>query len=119
MKKAIKKFSQSAISFDFPALLAPQLESWKRFWSQQLPSLFSDIFPVLDHTGKRWKLDFLNCYLDKPNYPSCWEAVERGESYTAPLKASFRLIDLKTKKDRKSTRLNSSHTDISRMPSSA
>ena len=31
----------------------------------------------------------------------------------------YNQVDLKVKKDRKSTRLNSSHTDISRMPSSA
>ena len=31
----------------------------------------------------------------------------------------FLVVNLSSKKDRKSTRLNSSHTDISRMPSSA
>lgn len=100
-KTKIKKFSQSVIPFHFPSLLEPQLDSWERFWSQQLPKLFSDIFPVTDHTGKHWRLEFLSCYLDKPNYSSFWEAVERGESYTAPLKAVFRLVNLKTKTSNK------------------
>ena len=38
---------------------------------------------------------------------------------SVPLFISFISITIKTGTDRKSTRLNSSHTDISRMPSSA
>ena len=42
-------------------------------------------------------------------------------SYGAALEVtgSQHLLEVNGKKDRKSTRLNSSHTDISRMPSSA
>ena len=41
------------------------------------------------------------------------------EILTADSRQVYRGMDIGTDKDRKSTRLNSSHTDISRMPSSA
>ncbi len=100
-KNQLKQFSQPIIPFDFPPLLESQYQSWKKFSLEKLPESFSKIFPVLDHTGKHWKIEFLSCGLDKPNYPSFWEAVRKGESYTAPLKAKFRVINLKTKKSAK------------------
>ena len=100
-KNQIKKFSQSVVSFNFPSLLEPQHQSWERFSLERLPELFSEVFPVLDHTGQRWKIEFINCYLDKPNYSSFWEAANKGESYTAPLKANFRVINLRTKQSDK------------------
>ena len=47
--------------------------------------------------------------------------VDKGElSYTAEVRVDAKLAAMSGKAgDRKSTRLNSSHTDISRMPSSA
>ena len=47
------------------------------------------------------------------------EAVERGTSYGAPTELEVRLAALVQEADRKSTRLNSSHIQKSRMPSSA
>jgi len=97
----IKRFSQSASLFRFPPLLEAQYQSWENFWSLKLPRLFSEIFPVLDHTKNHWRLEFINCSLAESNDLSPAEAITKGESYTAPLKAKFRLVNLKTKKSSK------------------
>ena len=47
------------------------------------------------------------------------EKIVRCESPSEDLDACRSVIKLANQIDRKSTRLNSSHTDISRMPSSA
>ena len=97
----IKRFSQFSSPFQFPSLLEAQRQGWKKFWFQKLPCLFSEIFPVLDHTKHHWRLEFIDCSLAKSNELSPTEAITKGESYTAPLKAKFRLVNLKTKKSRK------------------
>jgi DNA-directed RNA polymerase subunit beta len=94
----IKRFSQATSLNFFPPFLEAQYKSWEDFWSHKLPRLFSEIFPVLDHTENHWKLEFSDCYLAKPNYANFSEAVTKGESYTAPLRAKFKLTNLKTKK---------------------
>ena len=50
-------------------------------------------------------------------FATVYEAYDTIEGIRVALKVPHR--DLLAKQDRKSTRLNSSHTDISRMPSSA
>ena len=62
------------------------------------------------------KFIFLSYFLVLLCLLGCSAKVE-PETREKSLSQGFALMD--AKKDRKSTRLNSSHTDISRMPSSA
>ena len=94
----IKSFSKSKVSFHLPYLLKLQQEDWERFWKKGLKELFSEVSPILDHTGKEFELWFLDYKLGKPKYKNDIEAKENDDSYEAPLKARVRLVDLKTKR---------------------
>ena len=62
--------------------------------------------------------DLLKMYLEKEGYAVAWAADGgQGLEKFRAIKPDLVLLDVMI--DRKSTRLNSSHTDISRMPSSA
>ena len=70
-------------------------------------------FPALGLKSPFNDLDRMRRQLDQ-----LFGQVTGETGYPARSAGVFPLINL-TEKDRKSTRLNSSHTDISRMPSSA
>ena len=94
-----------------PNLIEIQVDSYKWFLESGLKEVFDDISPITDYSGKL-SLEFVDFTLceDDVKY-SIEECKERDATYAAPLKVKVR--------DRKSTRLNSSHTTVSRMPSSA
>ncbi|GAI46512.1 unnamed protein product, partial [marine sediment metagenome] len=95
-----KSFSKSKVSLRLPYLLALQEESWQWFWREGLRDLFSEIFPIRDHTGKELEIWFLDYKLDKPKYKTDLEAKENNGSYEASLRVKTRLVNLKTKKSR-------------------
>ncbi len=94
----IKRFSKTTLPFSLPNFLNLQMKSWERFWDEKIERLFQEVFPVPDYSGKRFQLEFLGFELGEVNFPTHLHAKEREESYTAPLKARFRLINLKSKK---------------------
>lgn len=94
----IKEFSKTTLPFSLPNFLSLQTESWERFWDEKIEKLFHEVFPVPDYSGKRFQLEFLGFELGETNFPTYLQAKERDESYTAPLKARFRLVNLKNKK---------------------
>jgi len=97
----IKKFGSREKTLPVPYLLELQKDSWEEFWSRKLGDLFSEISPITDYTGKEWEIYFEDFKLEKPKYKSGREAKENNDSYTAPLKANIRLVNLKTKRVRK------------------
>ena len=91
-----KSFSRSKLSFPAPFLLQIQLDSWKKFCQKDLPELFREFFPIRDYTGKKFELDFVDIRFDKPKYENSLAAKEKNDTYSAPLRAKFRLKNLKT-----------------------
>ena len=91
-----KSFSKSKVSLHLPYLLTLQKESWQWFWSEGLKDLFSEIFPIRDHTGKELELWFLDYKLDDPKYKTDLEAKRNNGSYEASLRIKAKLINLKT-----------------------
>ncbi len=94
----IKRFSKTTLPFTLPNFLNLQQKSWERFWDEKIEKLFQEVFPVPDYSGKRFQLEFLGFELGEANFSGYLEAKEQDESYSAPLKARFRLINLKNKK---------------------
>ncbi|MGC9031269.1 MAG: DNA-directed RNA polymerase subunit beta [Minisyncoccia bacterium] len=92
----IKNFSKSQLSFPIPFLLSTQLENWKKFCDNDLKELFEEFFPIYDYTGKKFRLDFVSIRFDKPKYKNSLEAKENNDTFSAPLRAKFRLVNLKT-----------------------
>ncbi len=95
-----KNFSKSKVSLSLPYLLNLQKESWQWFWQEGLKELFSEIFPIRDHTGKELEIWFLDYKLDKPKYKTDLEAKENNDSFEASLRVKAKLVNLKTKKSR-------------------
>jgi len=95
-----KSFSKSKVSLHLPYLLDLQKESWQWFWQEGLKELFSEIFPIRDHTGKELEIWFLDYKLEKPKYKTDLEAKENNDSYEASLRVNAKLVNLKTKKSK-------------------
>ena len=93
----IKDFSKSKVRLDLPYLLDVQKASWKEFWQRDLKELFEEVSPMRDYTGKWLELWLLDYNLGKPHYENEFEAKKYEDSFSAPLKISVQLVDLKTK----------------------
>ena len=97
----VKYFGKKKISLTPPYLLSLQKDSWENFWNKRMKTLFQEISPIRDYTGKEWELYFLNHKLGKPKYETGKEAKENNDSYEAPLKIEVELRNLKTKQSKK------------------
>ncbi len=97
----VKNFGKKKISLPIPYLLSIQKDSWNNFWDERMKTLFREISPIKDYTGKEWELYFLDYSLGAPKYATGREAKENNDSYEAPLKIEVELRNLKTKKSKK------------------
>src|SRR3990167_9501071 len=93
----VRNFSKSKLSFSTPHLLQLQQETWDDFVNVRIKELFSEISPILDHTGKEFELWFLDYNLGKPNYKNGLEAKRYNDSLEVSLRVRVRLVNLKTK----------------------
>ena len=83
----------------FPDFLEVQLKSFKDFLQLDVPpedrknqglyKVFAENFPIAD-TRNNFVLEFLDYYIDPPRY-SIAECLERGLTYSVPLKAKLKL----------------------------
>lgn len=99
MNKKLKDFSKNKISYPLPSLIFLQQESGRQFWEEELKSLFAEVSPIKDYTGKEFELYFTDYKLGKPNYPCGYDAKENNDSFVAPLRVKVKLSNLKTKRD--------------------
>ncbi|MEI7603923.1 MAG: DNA-directed RNA polymerase subunit beta [bacterium] len=76
----------------YPHLIQPQLDSFRRLIDKTIPEIFSEINPIQDNTGKLWTLEFLSNRLEKPNH-TIKECLRKELSYDAPLYYKVRLIN--------------------------
>jgi len=84
---------------DYPDFLDLQLKSFKDFFqlettpenrtNEGLFAVFSENFPITD-ARNQFVLEFLDYYVDPPRY-SIDECIERGLTYSVPLKAKLKL----------------------------
>jgi DNA-directed RNA polymerase subunit beta len=90
--------------FDVPDLNDLQIDSYKNFWTYDLPSILKDFSPITDSLGERWHIDLGPEYYLEPDADfSERDALERGITYDAPfyLKVSVRnLITNESKSQR-------------------
>ncbi|MDY5546007.1 MAG: DNA-directed RNA polymerase subunit beta, partial [Prevotella sp.] len=85
--------------YPYPDFLDVQLKSFKDFLQLDTPpeerkndglyKVFSENFPITD-TRNNFVLEFLDYYIDPPRY-SIDECLERGLTYSVPLKAKMKL----------------------------
>lgn len=77
-----------------------QRESYQWFLQSGIGEILSSISPVVDFTGKGWKLEFGDYNLGKPRYNG-EESVIKGVSFDAPLRVKVNLINLQTQQEYK------------------
>ncbi len=86
--------------YPFPDFLDVQLKSFKDFLQLETPpeerkndglyKVFAENFPITD-TRNNFVLEFLDYYIDPPRY-TIDECLERGLTYSVPLKAKMKLF---------------------------
>ena len=91
-------FATSKI-LEYPDLLEVQMKSFHDFFQldttpenrkkEGLYQVFQEIFPIED-TRNNYKLEFIDYFIDPPQY-SIDECLERGLTYSVPMKAKLRL----------------------------
>lgn len=98
-----KNFSKIKIDevIQLPDLLESQKKSFEDFLQldveptkrklRGLQAAFMDVFPIESNNGQI-VLDFIKYELGKPSYLSPEEAIVRDATYSAPLKATFKLV---------------------------
>ncbi len=96
-----KHFGKKKINLPVPYLFNVQKEAWDSFWDEKLKTIFREVSPIRDYSGKNWEIYFLDYKLGKPKYKNGKEAKENNDSYEAPLKIEVELRNLKTKKSKK------------------
>ena len=84
-------------SFDLTSL---QRESYEWFTKEGIGEIIASINPVIDFTGKNWKLEFGEYVLGKSRF-SPEKCVLKGVSYDAPLRVKVILNNLQTNEEYK------------------
>ena len=79
-----------------PFLAELQTTSWEWFVKKGLRSLFDEISPVKDYSGKDLELYLTDYYFDEPKYDE-ETARFKDLSYEAPLRAKVKLVNKKNK----------------------
>ena len=89
----------SVRKFDYPDFLDIQVKSFKDFFQietnpdnrldEGLYKVFRENFPITD-ARNNFELEFLDYYIDPPRY-TIEECIERGLTYSVPLKAKMKL----------------------------
>jgi len=74
-------------------LIAIQTDSFNWFREKGLRSLFDEISPIHDHSGKEFGLYFRDYYFDEPKF-TVEESRERALTYEAPLRVNAELMYL-------------------------
>ena len=84
-----------------PDLIEVQTKSYEWFFKEGIKELLEEISPVDDFTGKVFKLEFLETFLDQPRFD---EETTRSKNltYQAPLKCQVKLTNKITGKTKES-----------------
>jgi len=92
-------FASSQHRFSYPDFLDIQIKSFQEFFQLETTSenrieeglfkVFSENFPITD-TRNQFVLEFLDYFIDPPRY-TITECIDRGLTYSVPLKAVMKL----------------------------
>src|SRR3989338_2956586 len=80
---------------DLPNLLSIQKDSHKWFWEKGLRTLFSEISPIKDFSGKDLELYFGDYKLEEPKYTEVTARTQKA-SYEAALRVNVKLLNKKS-----------------------
>jgi DNA-directed RNA polymerase subunit beta len=93
-------FSSTQTRFDYPDFLEVQIKSFREFFQlnstpeqrkeEGLNRVFQENFPITD-TRNNFVLEFIDYQVDPPRY-SITECIERGLTYSVPVKARLKLF---------------------------
>lgn len=92
-KKIFSKYSID--TFPIPSLIQIQLDSYNNFLQKGLKTLFEEVFPIEDWTGKEARLKFLDYKIEEPRFDYL-TAKEKNLTYEAPLKIKVEFENKKT-----------------------
>ncbi len=81
--------------FEFPNLIAAQINSFESFKKNGFQEIFNEISPVKDNMEKMWTLEFKDFRYGDP-YRDIEEAIKKGLSYEVPVYATVQLMNNKT-----------------------
>ncbi len=91
-------------SFEIPDLNALQIDSYKNFWTYELPTILKDFSPITDSLGERWNIELgPEFYLEPDTDFTERDALDRNITYDAPfyLKVNVKnLVTSETKSQR-------------------
>lgn len=101
IKSSRVNFGSTPTSIDYPDLIEIQIKSFNSLFqlgispekriNEGLHKVFREAFPIEDARGK-YILQFIDYSLDAPKYCDPEECVEKGVTYSIPLKAKLRLL---------------------------
>src|SRR3989338_7805825 len=95
------KFSSTKIFGRSKPLIKPfnlneaQLFSYEWFLKKGIQELLSEIFPILDHTGKELELKFVDYRFDEPKYDELTSRY-KDATYEAALRIKLSLLNKRT-----------------------
>ena len=90
-----KSYARIPQVLDVPNLIQSQLQSYEWFKNDALSEVYREISPIVDYTGKKYELHFLEHYFKEPKYypPEC---KEREITYSQPLYVKTQLVTKET-----------------------
>ena len=98
---ARKYFRTPRVEVPLPNLVELQLNSYDWLFREGLRELFDEISPVEDFTGKNYRLEFGEYFLEDPKYDEV-TARQKNLTYKAPLRARVTLTNKVTGKKKTS-----------------
>jgi DNA-directed RNA polymerase subunit beta len=87
----VRSYAKIPQVLDIPNLIQSQLQSYEWFKTDGLQEVYQEISPIVDYTGKKYELHFLDHYFRDPKY-SPLECKEREITYAQPLYVKTRLV---------------------------
>ena len=87
----VKNYARIPQILDVPNLIQSQLQSYEWFKAESLNEVYQEISPIVDYTGKKYELHFLDHYFRDPKYVPI-ECKEREITFSQPLYVRTRLV---------------------------
>jgi len=78
-----------------PSLLEVQLDSYKEFLDHWIEKVFSESFPISDHSGEKVDIYYKGHFLEEPKYDPI-ACTTKNLTYEAPLKVRFEMLNKET-----------------------
>ncbi|PZM82183.1 hypothetical protein DLH72_04390, partial [Candidatus Gracilibacteria bacterium] len=78
-----------------PTLLEVQLDSYKDFLENGIEKVFSESFPISDHSGEKVDIFYKGHFLEEPKHDPV-TCTTKNLTYEAPLKVRFEMLNKET-----------------------